>query len=719
MSAKHSAPVANAARDGFLKRWVRLSTLLLATTAFAGSAHGDEGMWLIDQTAGYASIAPDSSEKVTLPLGAVTALGSCTASFVSSAGLLLTNHHCLSGSVQYNSAPDRNYWTNGFVARERRDELPAAPGTRIHVIEQWREVTRELDAGTAGLAKKQREKLVESRRKALLAPCESLPGRRCYIRSYWGGTRQYFEQRLELQDIRLVYAPAAGLGDFGGDTDNWNWPRHSGDFGFYRAYVAPDGTPAPYAAGNIPYTPPAVLTVSREGVSEGEPVWTAGFPVSTNRLATAAEATFDLSRYEPAWLALLKDYEAQIVAATAGQAEKQMRYANILDNASNYRKKLIGSLAGAEAANVPARKQAFEAALQRWAKGKAGQDKLAPALGILNAAASEREAMRLYSLQRSTLERAQLLQAARVLYRWAKERGKADADRAAGFRDADRQLVSDRLRRIQSRFDALVDRSLFERALEEYHKLPASERSQAFETHVGAMDLDQVYSATRLGNLDDRLAWLDQPASAFERSTDPFIQLAVTLYPDDEAREEASRALSKRTEAARDTYLAAVAAYRNAAGMPAYPDADGTMRISRGRIERQVRDGEIWTPFTTAVGLLEKQRGDGDFNAPERLVSAIRARDFGAYAVADTGQMPVNFLSSADITNGNSGSPTLNAKGEIVGLVFDGTTDGVISDWFHVAERNRTIHVDIRFILWVMEKVDGAGHIVREMTGPQ
>lgn len=693
-----------------------LSALMLATTALAGAAHADEGMWLFDQVDGYGAVAAGSPEQVALPLGAVTALGSCTASFVSNTGLLLTNHHCLSGSVQVNSTPERNYWAAGFVARERRDELPAAPGTRIHVIEQWREISGELDAGTKGMAKAKKEALVEARRKALLARCEKLPGRRCHIRSYWGGTRQYFEQRLELQDIRLVYAPAAGLGEFGGETDNWNWPRHSGDFGFYRAYVAPDGKPAPYASRNIPYAPPAALTVSRKGVTEGEPVWTAGFPVVTSRLVTATETAFNLSRYEPAWLALLGDYEDRILAATAGDPEKMMRYATILDTTRNYRKKLTGSLAGSAAADVPARKRALEAAMRIWA-AETGNDSVARAIETLDAAAPEREAMQLDALRRNTLERAQLLQSARTLYRWAKEREKPDAARAAGFRNSDRRLVADRLTRVQSRFHPAVDRALFEGALEEYRKLPAAGRSAPFEAMLAATTLDNLYMATSLGQLDDRLAWLDRPASAFEQSNDPFIRLAIAIYPDDVARNEASRALSTRTDAARETYLAAVAAYRRATAAPAYPDADGTLRVSRGRIESQVRDGEIWTPVTTATGLLEKQRGDGEFDAPARLIDAIRSADFGDYASSDTGKLPVNFLSSADITNGNSGSPTFNAKGEIVGLVFDGTTEGVVSDWFHVAERNRTIHVDIRFILWVMEKVDGAGHLVHEING--
>lgn len=698
-----------------------ITLLLMASAAFAGSARGEEGMWLVDQAAAYGQGEAESGAgPVGFPFGAVAKLGSCTASFVSGAGLLLTNHHCLSGSVQSNSSPDHDYLTEGFVATKRGDELRAAPGTRITVIEAWREVTGQLNAGTAGMKAPARERLMDRRRKAFVAECEARPHRRCQIHRYWGGTREYLEQRFELQDIRLVYAPASGLADFGGDRDNWDWPRHTGDFGLYRAYVAPDGAPASYSAQNIPYSPPAVLKIARDGASEGDDVWTAGYPVVTNRLATAAETVFNLVQYEPQSLALLADYETQILAATAGDREKELRYAPILDNTRNYRKKLTGSLLGADAGRVAERKQADEDAFLAWIDDDARRRKLyMPHIAELQSAAAAGRNAQLNDLQRSLLERGQLLQAARTLYRWAKEREKPDADRATGFRDRDRQLVADRLRRIQSRFVASVDRTLLEAGATEYHKLPAAEKSIAFEERLNAIGFDRLYSSTKLESLDERLAWLSRSASAFEQSGDPFIQLAVAIYPDDAAREQQSRACASHVEEARNHYLAALAVYRSSTGRPAYPDADGTLRVSKGRVEGRVRDGEIWTPFTSTAGLLEKNSGKGEFNAPLRLAAAIRTRDFGRFAGQYIDRLPVNFLSSADITSGNSGSPTLNANGEIVGLVFDGTMDGVISDWVHVADRNRTIHVDIRFLLWVMEKVDGAGLLANEMSPPR
>lgn len=698
---------------------------LLAMSGASSPAWSREGMWLPDQAAAQGAamrndgleLPPERLRTLgTAPLGAVAALGSCTASFVSAQGLLLTNHHCLTGSVQVNSTADKDYWTNGFVAADLKSELPAAPGTRIHVIEDWRDVTAAMNHGLATLGASDRKAAQAKNRERLIGACEGQAGRQCRIHAYFGGTAYYMEQRLELQDIRLVYAPGEGLGNFGGDTDNWMWPRHAGDFGLYRAYVSPDGAPAPYAAANIPYRPKSVLTIARRGVKAGDFIFTAGFPVVTNRLRTATETAFNFVEYEPKWLSLLTRYESQVVAATAGDPVRQNRYGTILENIVNYRKKLTGSLAGADAAKVLMQKAAEEKALRNWiGADRDRRDRDMPLLKGLDALADENDRASLRELYRATLDRSQLLQGARTLYKWAKEREKPDADRAKAFRDRDRQLVWDRLVRIDSRYLPEVDRLLFEGAMVEYRKLPANERSAAFETRLAGIGFDRLYGASRLGDRRERLAWLDKPAATFEQSDDPFIQLAVALYPDDAAAEFQAKARGDRIEPGRDAYLAAYRAYKRATGEPVYPDADGSMRISWGKVEGRVRDGETWTPITTAAGLLEKQRGWGEFSAPAPVIAAMREGAFGAYTAPELGTLPVDFLSSADITNGNSGSPTFNARGELVGLVFDGTMDGVVSDWVYVGQRNRTVHVDIRFMLWAMDKTDGAKSLLREL----
>ena len=316
----------------------------------------------------------------------------------------------------------------------------------------------------------------------------------------------------------------------------------------------------------------------------------------------------------------------------------------------------------------------------------------------------------------STLARAQLLNASRRLYRWSLERAKPDAEREPGFRDRDRQGLMDSLRQIERRYAPGVDRILFEQALAEYRTLPAERRNAAFEAKLEEIGLDRLYAETRLADTATRLAWIDKTPEEFRASTDPFIQLAVAASPEDLDAERRAKDLSGRLQAARSAVMAGRFAYAAQTGRAMYPDANGSLRFTYGKVTGRQQDGQTWSAFTTVEGMVAKNSGTGEFDAPDRAIERARARDFGPYAAPQLGTLPVNYLSTVDITNGNSGSATLNARGELVGLAFDGTLDGVISDWWFDAAVIRTIHVDSRYMLWVMDRVDGAKRLLDEMN---
>ncbi|RWM44986.1 S46 family peptidase [Mesorhizobium sp.] len=707
-----------------LNRLAQATAMSLLWTVTATSAH--EGMWMPGQTAEVGAamradglqIDPAQLSRLdAAPLNAIVSLGGCSASFVSPQGLVATNHHCVLESIQYNSKESQDYLTNGFLAKSLGEELPAVPGSRIYVIEDMRDVTADMLKGVSdklnGFARYER---LDTNRKALIAACEEQPNRRCGVGSYYGGASYYLQQKLEIQDVRLVYAPGLGIGNFGGETDNWMWPRHTGDFGFYRAYVAPDGSSRPYARDNVPYRPKNWLRIASKGVQEGDFVMVAGFPGATNRFLTADEVRFNFAHYEPLLQHLLSDQAAQINQATAGNREAQIRYASILQGVENYKKKLAGDLAGANAIGLDARKAIEEKAYRDWvADDPARQARYGAAVGELGAMVAENSRASLKGLRQALLNRAQMLSSARTLYRWAKEHEKLDEDREQGFQDRDRNQTVDQLTQIERGYLPDIDRKLFEAALDEYRRLDAKDRDTAFETALDQIGLDRLYAETKLADTATRLGWLDKPAAAFEASDDPFIKLAVALYPGDIAAERAAKDRAGRAQAARATYMQGLRAYRQAIGRPVYPDANGSLRITWGKVSGRTRDGQIWTPFTTAEGLLAKHTGKGEFDAPAAAVAAIRAKDYGPFVAPELGTLPVDFMSTVDITNGNSGSATLNGRGEFVGLAFDGTLDGVISDWAYAADRSRTIHVDSRFMLWTMDKIDGAGWLLQEM----
>ena len=350
--------------------------LLASAVLFAAPALAEEGMWLPGQTAGISEELRAAGLEIdpallgnfkAAPLNAIASLGGCSAAFLSPQGLVATNHHCVYGSIQYNSKPGQDYLTDGFLAADLAGELPAAPGTRIYVIEDLRDVTEAMNKGvTTRLSGLDRYNRLEANRKALIAACEKQPSRRCDVRPYYGGATYLLQQQLEIKDVRLVYAPADGIGGYGGETDNWQWPRHTGDFGFYRAYVAPDGSSAPFAAENVPYRPKSWLKIAQEGVKDGDFVMVAGFPGTTSRLVTSAEAKFNFDTLLPAQQKLLNDYSDLIQRQVAGNQDAAIRYASILAGADNYKKKNLGEMAGADRIGLAARKQAQEDAYRAW-----------------------------------------------------------------------------------------------------------------------------------------------------------------------------------------------------------------------------------------------------------------------------------------------------------------------------------------------------------------
>jgi hypothetical protein len=322
---------------------------------------------------------------------------------------------------------------------------------------------------------------------------------------------------------------------------------------------------------------------------------------------------------------------------------------------------------------------------------------------------------RLVAARYGLLNRSQLLSAARTIYRWSQEQAKPDAEREPGFQERDRRLVTERLTQIERRFDPKVDRKLFEAALSEYRTLAPAGRNAAFDRQLEKTGLDRLYETTKLGDTQWRLSLLSRSSAELASETDPFLRLAVAMYETDMAREAENKEREGKLQAARSAYMSAFRRYAAAEGRAVYPDANGSLRLTYGHVKGRARDGASWSAFTTARGIADKYTGAEPFDSPARQLELIRKGEFGRYAHAGLKTLPVNYLSTLDITNGNSGSSTLNAKGEFVGLAFDGTIDGIIADWWFDPSINRTIHVDVRYMLWVMDRLDGADRILNEM----
>jgi len=696
-----------------------------------------EGMWTPEQLPDIENqledaglrISPDKLSDVTaFPMGAVISLGGCTASFVSPKGLVVTNHHCARGSIQFNSREEHNYLVGGFVASSMDSELQAAPGTRVYVTTRFEDVTGKVQAAlNPEMTPRERYQAIEDMTKSLIRECEAKDGVRCQVAEYYGGAVYKLIERLEIRDVRLVYGPGDNIGTYGGDIDNWMWPRHTGDFSFYRAYVGPDGKPADFSKDNVPYEPAHFLKVSRAGLSDGDFVMAAGYPGSTKRYARRSEVENTFGWIYPAYYALLGDWIETIEEAAPPGSDRRIKYESRLQGLNNFMKNLGGQIEGAERVGLAERRAAREAALNAWVKADEARAIHAEAFEKLDELVEQINADAREDFWYNRVTSPQLLGAARRLYRLAKEREKPDAEREPGYQDRDMTFFMQRMQIIERRFDPVVDKAEWLMFLDAYLEQPAEQRVSTYDQALGidadadraslAGLLDRLYESTELDDLDTRLAWMERPVADFEASEDAFIQLAVALFAHDIADEEQEKTFKGRMTQLRPAYMAAITAYQESQGQALYPDANSTLRVTYGKVfGGSPKDGLIYEPFTRIEGIAEKDTGRSPFDAPQRLLDLIAARDYGSYALDEIGSVPVNFLSDLDSTGGNSGSATLDADGNLVGLLFDGTIESVNSDWDFDPRTTRTIHVDTRYMLWVMEKVDAASHLVEEMT---
>ena len=711
-----------------------LSVSVLAAMAAVPAALAGEGMWVpqqLPQIAGPLAkaglkLAPEQLADLTGdPMGAVVALGGCTASFVSPNGLVATNHHCAYGAIQLNSTPENNLIRNGFNAPTTADELSAGPNARVFVLDSITDVTGQARAAIAAAGDDAlgRTRALEALEKQLIAACEADAGFRCRLYSFSGGNSYRLFRNMEIRDVRLAYAPPGSVGKFGGDVDNWMWPRHTGDFAFYRAYVGKDGKPAAYSPDNVPFKPRHWLKFADQPLGEGDFVMVAGYPGSTNRYALAAEFDNAAQWSYPAIAGHFNNQIALVEAAGKLDPQVQVRYASSMAGWNNTAKNYQGQLSGFKRIDAAGQKRAEEAAVLAWLKGQGARGQAAlDAHARLLALLEQSQATRERDLALGMFNNTAMLGTASQLYRLAIERAKPDAERESGYQQRDLPAIEGGLRQLERRYVASMDRQLQAYWLEQYLKLPAAQRVAAIDAWLGGNDTAAVKRAldrlagTALGSTEERLKWLSADRAAFEASTDPAIQYAVAVMPTLLQLEQERKTRAGENLAARPVYLQAVADYKNSQGEFVYPDANLSLRITFGNVTGYVpRDGVKYTPFTTLEGVVAKETGADPFDSPQALLDAVAAGRHGGLADARLGSVPVNFLSDLDITGGNSGSPVLDAHGKLVGLAFDGNWESVASNWVFDPAMTRMISVDQRYMRWIMQEVFPAPQLLREI----
>lgn len=700
-------------------------SLIIASLGLTSTAYADEGQWQPHQMPqlkkelqriGIAIPAEQLSDLSKHPMSAIVSLGGCSASFVSPKGLVVTNHHCAYGAIQKNSTAENNLLSKGFLAKSLEQELPADSGTAIYVTDKVENVTDKVHAGlTKEMSGRARIEKIEKNIKQLIAECEQDKAYRCSVPSFHRGHEYYRIRQLYIRDVRIVYAPSDQIGNYGGEIDNFEWPRHTGDFAFLRAYVGKDGRPAAYSKDNVPYQSKDFLVVSEKGISNGDPILLAGYPGRTSRYKLPAEIRFARDSEYPAKIAELRADLDTIAAATADSASAKVTYASVVKGINNVYKKTKGLYEGFQRKDIAAIKDQQDQAFRNWyAQRHAGSTLLQEQDAIIqkNIALSEQE------FAWSVASKSALLKAAMNLYRLALEKQKPDSERESDYQERDMNRFVGRLNNLKTSLLPEVDQARFSAALARYAKLDQNKQIAGLADLLPKQEqIASLYQQTQLNDPAVRLAWMNKSVDEFKTSNDAFIRLAVRLHQIDFDLENQRKELDGHLERIVPQAMQALISWKQEQGKPVYPDANSTLRVTYGTVAPySPRDGISKGPFTVVEGILEKYTGQSPFEAPAKLLSAIREKRYANYADKNLGSVPVNFLSSADTTGGNSGSAVLNKHGQLIGLNFDSTYESITKDWYFDPVITRAIHVDIRYLLWVMKEVDRADNVLQEMS---
>ncbi|WP_342380894.1 S46 family peptidase [Myxococcus stipitatus] len=670
----------------------------------------------------------DPQRGTGLLAGAVN-VGGCTGAFISSTGLIITNHHCAYGLIQEHSSPERDLLTTGFLASERKDELPGK-GARVQVPRSFTDVTAQvLAAVPEGADDAARFKAIERKQKELVAECEKRPATRCQVATFDGGVNYTLVDSVELLDTRLVYAPPRGVGEYGGEEDNWMWPRHTGDFAIIRAYTAPDGSSAPFNEKNIPHKAEFFFPLATEGVKPGDFVMVLGYPGRTYRALLAEEMAERQSRVYPR----MRDVYGEAIRILEEEGEKdaagKIAVASVLKGLHNGYKNAGGQLAGLKRGNIVEKQRQSEAEVAAWIAKKSANAK--GAATWTSAVKAREELLAAQQANAKVFEREFLLGAAPrlargpaaavTLARLAAERAKPDMERRPEYMEREHARIKDRLEREQKNLFVPAEKRLLTAFVRRAQALGADERITAVDKHFGkafvekdvAAKVDAMYAGTQVLTLAERMKMVTETTAQLQARKDPMLAFGLDLAREMEEMDEAVDRRQGMALRLRPEWRKAVLAH---AGKPVAPDANSTLRVTFAKVQGYApRDGAVYTPQTTLAGMMAKNTGEDPFDVPERVAKVAEAKRYGAWLDRKLKDVPVNFLSDADTTGGNSGSPTVNGKGQLVGVNFDRVWENVANDFGYNPEVARNVNVDVRYVLWMLDQVENADVLLKEL----
>jgi hypothetical protein len=714
----------------------RIKTIILAAfmVFFGIYSSADEGMWMPHQMKDLELVSlglqmnPEDLYKKdgTGLMSAVVSLGGGTGEFVSAEGLILTNHHVAFGALQRASTPEKDYIQNGFIAWTKEKEIPAK-GSYADVLIGYEEVTTRV-LGTIDSSMTFHEKYIAIDRieKKITAEAEE-QGKdiRARVASMYSGNQYYLFLFKRIKDIRIAYAPPRDLGNFGGDIDNWMWPRHTCDFAFLRAYVSKDNIGVDYSVDNIPYQPKSILKISLEGFKQDDFSFVMGFPGRTYRNYSLSELESDINDMKKR-IIFYSDIIAFLEKAGENNREIQIKYASHIRGLNNSLKNYQGKIEGMEKIGLVEKKKEQERLFLEWVREN--QEQESKYEGIIQDIETFMTKYKKHSERSNLIGQfvssrfgSALLAQAYSVYRIAVEMQKPDMEREPGYQERDLDRIKQNIELAERGYDLKTDKAFltyrlkglvdypWEQIPDAFKKLLSKPSNEAIERYV-----DNLYDKTICDDVETCLKLTNMEPDELLKIDDPMLHLAADLEKEMKELREESKVLNQERMDLKKIYLEGLLNLKQ--GRLA-PDANSTIRFTYGFIRGyKPRDAVFYLPQTTLNGVIEKDTGEFPFSVPPRLKELHKNGDFGRYVDEKLNDIPVCFLNTTNVTGGNSGSPTLNAKGELIGIIFDMTYESVTGDYYVIPELQRTISVDIRYVLFVTEKFSGATHIIEELN---
>ena len=651
--------------------------------------------------------------------------GGCTAEMISSNGLMLTNHHCAFGSIQTHSTLENDYLKDGFWAMSNAEELKNDDVTATFLI-SIEDVSERINSSLNNqMSEDERRAKIAEISKVISKEVSDSTSYSANVKSYFGGNDFYLLIYETFKDVRLVGAPPSSIGKFGGDTDNWMWPRHTGDFSLYRVYMAPDGSPASYDLENIPYKPKHHLPIQLEGVENEDYTMIMGYPGRTNRYLTSFGISEALEISNPTTVDIRTEKLAVIKDGMDANKRVKIQYASKYASTSNYWKYYIGQSKSLKAMKVFDKKKDIENAFEEWVESgdSSVQEKYGNVLEMIESAYNKNKRI---ALNRTYLNEA-VFQGSEILYFSYMMKNRI----ASLPKDKKERLTSIRkLKKLAKDFyknyNASVDEKLLSSMLSMYYyNVPKNQHAPVFKKIENQMlgfkklDFDfyaqNVFKRSVFSSKEKCMEFLQNPTLsrvsrdlAFTTMNSIYDKYMKEIYP---TRKSVRAALSKGNR----LFMSGLREMDTSKSF--YPDANSTMRVTYGSIgDYSPGNAMHYDYFTTIDGIIEKEdETNEEFVVPEKLKELYKMSDYGRYADKN-GDLRINFISSNDITGGNSGSPVMNAWGELIGTAFDGNWESMSGDIAFENKIQRTISVDIRYILFIIDKYANASYLIDEMT---